>query len=86
LINSDGIAERGLLVRHLVMPRGVASTEAVLGFIAQELSVRSYINIMGQYRPEYRADEYPEISRRITHKEYSEAIRVAKRLGLYRGF
>jgi putative pyruvate formate lyase activating enzyme len=41
---------------------------------------------MGQYRPEYRADEYPEISRRITHKEYSEAIRVAKRLGLYRGF
>ena len=86
MINSDGIAERGLLIRHLVMPRGVASTEKVLGFIAQDLSVHSYINIMGQYRPEYRADEYPEISRRITHKEYLEAIRVAKRLGLYRGF
>ena len=85
VINSDGIAEKGLLIRHLVMPGGVASTETVLGFIAQELSVHSYINIMGQYRPEYRADEYPEISRRITHKEYLEAIRVAKRLGLYRG-
>jgi putative pyruvate formate lyase activating enzyme len=86
MINSDGIAERGLLIRHLVMPRGVASTKTVLGFIAQELSVHSYINIMGQYRPEYRADEFPEISRRITHKEYLEAIQMAKRLGLYRGF
>ncbi len=85
VINSDGIAEKGLLIRHLVMPGEVASTEKVLGFIAQELSVHSYINIMEQYRPEYQADEYPEISRRITHKEYSGAIRMAKRLGLYRG-
>jgi putative pyruvate formate lyase activating enzyme len=86
VLGPEGRAERGLLVRHLVMPNEVASTETVLGFIAQELSVHSYINIMGQYRPEYRADEYPEINRRIKHKEYLEAIRVAKRLGLYRGF
>ena len=84
--NSKGIAERGLLIRHLVMPQGVASSEAVLKFIAEEISVHSYVNIMDQYRPEYRAHEYPEINRRITHKEYLEAIQLAKRYHLYRGF
>jgi putative pyruvate formate lyase activating enzyme len=85
-INSMGIAERGLLIRHLVMPHGAASSESVLKFIAEEISVHSYVNIMEQYRPEYQADEYSEIDRRITHKEYSEAIQVAKRFHLYRGF
>jgi putative pyruvate formate lyase activating enzyme len=84
--NSKGIAERGLLIRHLVMPNGAASSEAVLKFIAEEISVHSYINIMDQYRPEYRAHEYPEINRRITHKEYLEAVQIAKRFRLYRGF
>ncbi len=66
-IDSRGIAEKGLLIRHLVMPNGVVSSEAVLRFIAEEISVHSYVNIMDQYRPEYRASEYPEITRRITH-------------------
>jgi putative pyruvate formate lyase activating enzyme len=85
-INSKGIAERGLLIRHLVMPGGVASSEAVLRFIAEEISVHSYVNIMDQYRPEYRAHEYPEINRWIAHKEYLEAIQMARRFQLYRGF
>jgi putative pyruvate formate lyase activating enzyme len=84
--NSLEIAERGLLIRHLVMPGGVASSEAVLKFIAEEISVHSYVNIMDQYRPEYRAYEYSEISCRITHKEYMEAIQIAKRFHLHRGF
>jgi putative pyruvate formate lyase activating enzyme len=84
--NSKGIAERGLLIRYLVMPGGVASSEAVLRFIAEEISPHSYVNIMDQYRPEYRAHEYPEINRRITHKEYIEATQIAKRFHLYRGF
>jgi len=85
-LNSKGIAERGLLIRHLVMPGGVASSEAMLKFIAEEISVHSYVNIMEQYRPEYRAHEYPEINRRITHKEYLETIQWAKHYRLYRGF
>jgi len=85
-INSRGIAERGLLIRHLVMPNGVASSEAVLRFVAEEISAHSYVNIMDQYRPEYRAQEYPEINRRATHKEYTEAIQWAKDCELYRGF
>jgi putative pyruvate formate lyase activating enzyme len=84
--NAKGIAERGLLIRHLVMPNEVASSEAVFKFIAEEISVHSYVNIMDQYRPEYRAHEYPEINRRITHKEYMEAIQWAKHYQLYRGF
>jgi len=84
--NSEGIAERGLLIRHLVMPNEASSSEAVLKFIAEEISVHSYVNIMDQYRPEYQAHEYPEINRRITHKEYLEAIQWAKHYHLYRGF
>ena len=84
--NSKRIAERGLLIRHLVMPGGVASSEAVLKFIAEEISPHSYVNIMDQYRPEYRAYEYSEINCRISHKEYLEAIQMAKRFHLYRGF
>jgi len=85
-IDSRGIAEKGLLIRHLVMPNGVASSETVLRFIAEEISVHSYVNIMDQYRPEYRAHEYPEINRRATHKEYMEAVQWAKRYQLHRGF
>lgn len=85
-INSSCIAERGLLIRHLVMPNGVASSEKVLRFIAEEISVHSYVNIMAQYRPEYRAFDHPDISRRITQKEYLEAIQMARRFNLYRGF
>ena len=85
-LNSKGVAERGLLIRHLVMPGGVASSESVLKFIAEEISVHSYVNIMNQYRPEYRADEHRQIDRRTSPKEYLEATQIAKRFQLYRGF
>jgi len=84
--DSHGIAEKGLLIRHLVMPGGVASSEAVLRFIAEEISVHTYVNIMDQYRPEYHACEHVPINRRVTHKEYVEATQIAKRLQLHRGF
>lgn len=85
-IDDEGIARRGLLIRHLVMPNGVADSEEVLRFIAEEISVHSYVNIMDQYRPLFRAHEYPEIARRITYKEYVTAIKAARKYGLYRGF
>jgi len=84
--NSDGVAERGLLIRHLVMPGGFASSEGFFRFVAEEISIDSYVNIMDQYRPEYQAHDYPEINRRITQKEYLEAVQIARRFGLYRGF
>ena len=84
--DSHGIAEKGLLIRHLVMPGGVASSEAVLRFIAEEISVHTYVNIMDQYRPEYHACDHAPINRRITHKEYLEVTQLAKRFQLHRGF
>ncbi|WP_366070046.1 radical SAM protein [Methanothrix sp.] len=84
LVIENGIAVRGLLVRHLVLPNNLAGTEEVVRFIS-ELSKNTYINIMDQYRPEYRADRYNELSRRITLSEYREALRLARAAGLSRG-
>jgi putative pyruvate formate lyase activating enzyme len=82
----SGVAERGLLVRHLVMPNGVAGTKEIVEFIAGEISRESYVNVMEQYRPCYRANEFPLISRRLTLEEYEEARRLAAGAGLHRGF
>lgn len=86
LVIENGIAVRGLLVRHLVMPNGIAGTKDIMHFIASEISKNTYINIMDQYRPCYRAIEFPEINRRITMSEYTEAVEMAKAEGLWRGF
>lgn len=80
----DGIAGRGLLVRHLVMPGGVAGTAEVMSFIAREISVNTYVNIMDQYRPCHRALADESISRRITLEEYRNALRSAESAGLVR--
>lgn len=81
-MDNRGIAYRGLLIRHLVMPGHLAETKEVMKFIAGELSPHSYVNIMDQYRPCYRASDYPEIARRITMEEYEEAVRFAVEAGL----
>lgn len=86
LVVDKGIAVKGLLVRHLVMPNGVAGTKEIMHFIAEEISKNTYVNIMDQYRPCYKAVEFPEINRRITGKEYEEALDIAKSFGLWRGF
>ncbi|MGB5287825.1 MAG: radical SAM protein [Ignavibacteriaceae bacterium] len=81
-----GIAHRGLLVRHLVLPNDVAGSKAVIDFIADEISTDTYLNIMDQYRPSYQADKYPELSRKINPSEYKEVVDYACSKGLRRGF
>lgn len=80
--DKDGLMRRGLMIRHLVMPNNVSGTKEVLQWIASNLPKETYVNIMSQYRPAYKAFSYPEISRRITRKEYSDAIKWAKEFGL----
>lgn len=80
----NGLAYRGLLVRHLILPAGLAGTEKVLKFIAREISTETYVNLMGQYYPGYRASDLPELSRRIAATEYREVLDIARRLGLTR--
>jgi len=84
--DEDGIAYRGLLIRHLVMPADAAGTAEAMEFIASELSPDSYVNVMQQYHPMYRANDFPEIARRLSLEEYLDAVRAARRAGLSRGF
>ncbi len=81
-IDNRGIALRGLMIRHLVMPNRVAGTEKFTKWVAENLPKSTYVNIMAQYRVEYKAYEYPEIARGITVKEFLEAMEWAEKSGL----
>lgn len=83
-IDARGLARRGLLVRHLVLPNRVAGSEEVARFLAEEISRDTYLNLMDQYRPCYRADDYSELDRPITASEFHEALALAHRYGLSR--
>jgi putative pyruvate formate lyase activating enzyme len=83
-IDENGIARRGLLVRHLVLPNGLAGTEKTMKFLAQEISPDTYVNIMAQYRPHYRANTVIEITRSINTSEFREAINLARHQGIHR--
>ena len=82
--DKHGLAVRGLLVRHLVLPRNLAGTKQIVKFLADEISNYTYVNLMNQYRPAYNASRYPEINRSITSSEYSAAVQMAKEAGLTR--
>jgi putative pyruvate formate lyase activating enzyme len=84
IIDERGIALRGLLIRHLVLPSGITGTKEVVRFITEEISKNTYINIMDQYYPCYKAFDHPPLDRRITTGEYTEAIKMALNAGLKR--
>jgi len=86
VIDDNGLARRGLLVRHLVMPEEVAGTRAVMQWIADELSPETYVNIMAQYHPAGKVSrsDHAEINRRVTPAEYERALDAAWRAGLKR--
>ncbi len=81
-IDRRGIALRGLIIRHLVMPNRVAGTEKFTKWVAESLSRSTYVNIMAQYHVDYKAFDYPEISRGITADEFLEAMGWAEKYGL----
>ncbi|MGD1101976.1 MAG: radical SAM protein [Terriglobia bacterium] len=86
VIDEDGLAKRGLLIRHLVMPGDIAGTGEIMRWIAQELSPATYVNLMAQYYPagKVKRSEFPEIDRRVTPVEYERALGEAWRAGLER--
>ena len=77
-----GVALKGLIIRHLILPNRIAGTREFLKFVSEELSKNTCINLMRQYRPEYRAKEFPDIARRINRKEYEETLGWAGEFGL----
>ncbi len=84
VLDAQGIAQRGLLARHLVLPQNLAGTEQVLDFLAREISPDTYLNLMDQYHPCYRAREHPPQDRPLLAGEYNCALALAARLGLQR--
>lgn len=83
-MDEQGVAERGLLVRHLVLPNGLAGTEGMVRFLGREISRDTYVNIMAQYHPCYRASEVPALGRRLSQAEFGEALSLARQAGLTR--
>jgi putative pyruvate formate lyase activating enzyme len=84
-IDEDAVARRGLLVRHLVLPEGTAGTAEVVRFLSLEISPKTYLNIMDQYRSEYHACRFPELCRPLRLQEYAHALHLAAQAGLTRG-
>lgn len=84
LIDETGIARHGLLIRHLVLPGGLAGTRDIMRFIAQKLSAASYVNVMSQYRPCGRAAEVKGLERPLAPEDYKKAVQAAKEEGLTR--
>jgi putative pyruvate formate lyase activating enzyme len=85
-MDEHGLARRGVLVRHLVMPGGVAGTRDSMRFLAREVSPHTYVNMMAQYYPAGRVtpEKFGEINRRITRQEITSAVAAAQEAGLYR--
>jgi len=84
IVDENGIALRGLLVRHLVLPGGLAGTAEIMRFLAGEISSNTYLNIMDQYRPAYKIYEDPLLYRPLQSEEYREAVEEARKFGLKR--
>ena len=83
-LDENGIARRGLLVRHLVLPNGLAGTQEIVKFLAKEISANTYLNIMSQYRPCHKAFDIPGLDRPPQGREFDDAIKLAHQQGLYR--
>jgi putative pyruvate formate lyase activating enzyme len=84
VVDESGVAVRGLLVRHLVLPNELAGTTEVVEFLAHQISKDTYLNIMDQYRPHYHAAKYPELGRTISLDEWRQAVEAALAAGLHR--
>jgi putative pyruvate formate lyase activating enzyme len=84
IIDHDGITRKGLLVRHLVMPENMAGTGKIMEYIVAHISANSYVNIMPQYRPCFRAYEHPPLNRPITREEFYSAVEMARQAGISR--
>jgi putative pyruvate formate lyase activating enzyme len=83
-IDEEGVAQRGLLVRHLVLPHRLAGTKGIVNFLGKEISSNTYVNIMAQYHPCHKALEIPGLGRRISSTEFRKALSLAREAGLSR--
>jgi putative pyruvate formate lyase activating enzyme len=86
VVDEDGIAQKGLIVRHLILPNRIAGSEACLTWLVREVSPKVAVSIMSQYYPAHRARKYKELNRRITSEEYEEVVKLAEKLRIENGW
>ena len=86
VVDENGVAQKGLIIRHLILPNGIAGSEESLEWLVREVSPTVAVSIMSQYYPAHRAYEYPLLSRRITPEEYTEVVGLVERLGIVNGW
>ena len=85
-INDEGIAESGMIIRHLVLPGSVNQSKKILQFIAEEISVNIHISLMSQYFPTEKVSKHPKLKRIVTVEEYNNVVETFYELGFYRGW
>jgi putative pyruvate formate lyase activating enzyme len=83
-LDERGIATHGLLVRHLILPNNLAGSDKIIRFLSHKISPYTYLNLMDQYRPEFKSHNYPNLNRRINTGEYQQVIQWADEAGLTR--
>jgi putative pyruvate formate lyase activating enzyme len=83
-VNGEGVAQRGLLIRHLILPHGLAGTKSIMSFLSNEVSSSTYVNIMDQYHPCYKAFKIPNLRRPTSSAEFQEALSSAREVGINR--
>jgi len=81
VLDEQGLAKKGLIVRHLVLPGGLAGTKEILQFLRDEISPEVYLNLMGHYHPAGEAHKYPPLDRPLKKREYEEALKLAREMG-----
>jgi putative pyruvate formate lyase activating enzyme len=86
VVDDDGVAQKGLIVRHLIFPNGIAGSEDSLSWLVREVSPRIAVSIMSQYYPAHRAYRYPELNRKILPEEYAEVVGLVEKLGIENGW
>jgi putative pyruvate formate lyase activating enzyme len=85
-LDENGLAKRGVIIRHLVLPNGLSGTEGVMKFLSGEISKDVHISLMSQYFPAHKAHDFKELSRRVTAEEYEEACQITQKHGLENGW
>jgi putative pyruvate formate lyase activating enzyme len=86
VIDESGAAQKGLIVRHLILPNGIAGSRESLTWLAKDVSSRVTVSLMSQYHPMHRASQFPLLARQISLSEYEDALRVMEKVGLEEGW
>ncbi|GHT69813.1 hypothetical protein AGMMS49950_03340 [Endomicrobiia bacterium] len=86
IVDSNGVAKKGIIIRHLVLPKNIENTKKVLEFIAKEFSAKTFVSLMAQYHPAYKSNNFKELSHSLANEKYEEVVNYLELLNLKNGW